>query len=392
VVQLCVRFHPAPGGVETHVLEVSKVLKKRGHEVRVFTSDLYKEVPFEKLGPSQEVEEVGGIPIHRFRAHTLAGEMHYILTPSMIKPVLRSGADVLHAHSYGYFHVNLATLAKKMTGVPFVFTTHFHPEWSMWGGDKRKMLRKVYDRMIGGNTLAAADIVVCVSTGEAELLKTLNLDEEKLRIVPNGVDMSNFTPMPDGKAFRKAFGIEEPFILYAGRLASNKGLDHLVRAFSRIHKEKGLEDLRLVLVGEDMDMRAGLEKLTDKEGLQDKVTFTGHIKDDDLFRSAYGACEVFALPSDYEAFGIVLLEAMCCQKPCVASRTGGVPDVIDEGRTGLMVDYGDVKGLARALTEVLSDRARAREMGKAGRKRVEERFTWESITTQLEKIYRNIIG
>lgn len=390
ILQLCVRFHPAPGGVETHVLEVSKVLKDRGHGVRVFTSDLYKEVPFEKLGSSPEIEVVDGVQVHRFRAHTLTGEMHYVLTPSMLKPVLRSGANVLHAHSYGYFHVNLAAFARKMTDMPFVFTTHFHPEWSMWGGDKRKLLRKVYDKMIGGNSLAAADVIICVSSGEAELLRTLDFDERKLKIVPNGVDISKFTPIPDGNAFRKAFSIEEPFILYAGRLASNKGLDHLVNAFSKIRGERGMDDLRLVLVGEDMDVRAGLERIAKKKGISDRVVFTGHIKDDAMFRSAYSACELFALPSDYEAFGIVLLEAMSCQKPCVASRVGGVPDVIDEGRTGLMVEYGDVDGLARAFTEILTDKPKARDMGVAGRKRVEDRFTWQRVVDKLERIYNDI--
>ena len=101
VLQLCVRFPPAPGGVETHVLQISRILKGRGHDVTVFTSDLYKEVPFTKMDPAEDsYQEVDGIPVHRFKAHSLGDEMHYVLAPSMLKPIMTSGAQVLHALEY----------------------------------------------------------------------------------------------------------------------------------------------------------------------------------------------------------------------------------------------------------------------------------------------------
>jgi glycosyltransferase involved in cell wall biosynthesis len=397
ILQLCLRFHPAPGGVETHVLEISKVLKAHGHDVEVYTTDLYKETPFKKLdGPTQSIEEVMGIKVRRFKAHTLGDEMHYVFTPSLLAPVLSSKADLIHAHSYGYFHVNLAAMARKMTGKPFVMTAHFHPQYSMWGGQKRKSLRAVYDKILGGSSLEIADRIIVHTRNELGLMSGMGVDEDKVRVIPAGVDLASYTPQPDGKAFREATDIKDPFILYAGRIAVNKGLDHLVQAFARVRRREvsnieGMEGLKLILIGEDHGLRASLEKVAKKEGVSDHVVFTGHIETDRIFRSAFGACELLALPSDYEAFGLVLVEAMACSKPCVATRVGGVPEVIDEDRTGLLVDFGDVQGLARALTEVLSDPKKAKEMGTAGRKRVEDKFTWETVTTQIEKVYREVL-
>jgi glycosyltransferase involved in cell wall biosynthesis len=397
VLQLCLRFHPAPGGVETHVLEISKVLKAHGHDVEVYTTDLYKETPFKKLdGPSQTTEEIMGIKVRRFKAHTLGDEMHYVFTPSLLAPVLSSKADLYHAHSYGYFHVNLAAMARKMTGKPFVMTAHFHPQYSMWGGQKRKSLRAVYDKILGGSSLETADRIIVHTRNELGLMSGMGVDEDKVRVIPAGVDIGSYTPAPDGKAFRDAPGIKDPFILYAGRIAVNKGLDHLVPAFARLRRREtpnieGMDGLKLILIGEDHGLKASLEKVAKKEGVFDHVIFTGHIESERIFRSAFGACELLALPSDYEAFGLVLVEAMACYKPCVATRVGGVPEVIDEDKTGLLVDFGDVQGLAQALTQVLSDPNKARQMGQAGRKRVEEKFTWETVTTQIEKVYREVL-
>jgi glycosyltransferase involved in cell wall biosynthesis len=397
VLQICLRFHPAPGGVETHVLEISRALKARGHDVQVYTTDLYKETPFKKLdGPELAEEEVMGVKVRRFKAHTLGDEMHYVFTPSLLGPILRSKADIHHAHSYGYFHVNLAAMARKMTGTPFIMTAHFHPQWSMWGGQRRKSLRRVYDKIMGGSSIEAADRIIVHTRNELKLMADFGVDEDKVRVIPAGVDLASFTPRPDGAAFREITGIKDPFILYAGRIAVNKGLDHLIRAFARMRRRElpkieGMEGLKLVLIGGDHGMRESLERVAEKEGVASRVIFTGHIESDRIFRSAYGACELLALPSDYEAFGLVLVEAMACGKPCVASRVGGVPEVVDEGRTGLLVDFGDVQGLARALTEVLADGTKAKAMGAAGRKRVEERFTWDIVTEQIERVYREVL-
>jgi glycosyltransferase involved in cell wall biosynthesis len=151
------------------------------------------------------------------------------------------------------------------------------------------------------------------------------------------------------------------------------------------------DDVKFVLVGQDEGMREGLLKKADSLGVSDALVFTGHITDDRLFRSAFASSDVFVLPSEYEAFGIVLLEAMMCEKPCIASAVGGTSEAVVHNETGLLVEYGNADELADVISGVLSDPQKAKEMGKKGKERVLRKFTWERIATEIEKVYEELV-
>ncbi len=384
---MCVRFPPAPGGAETHVHSISKELVKRGHDVTVFTSDLYTETPFVRLTDVPDTTD--GIRVKRFRAHTMGGEMHYVLVPSLLWRSIREKVDVVHAHSYGYFHVNAAFLMRRLRGVPFVFTPHFHPEWSMWGGSKRKMLRRIYDRWLGSCIFDSADRIIGVSKAEMSLMNGGRFAEGRTTIIPNGISPGDFDPPPDGRLFREHYGLGGKVVLFVGRLASNKGLDTLVDSIPGVIAEH--DDVKFVLVGQDEGMRESLLKRANSLGVSDALVFTGHITDDRLFRSAFASSDVFVLPSEYEAFGIVLLEAMMCEKPCIASAVGGTSEAVVQDETGLLVEYGNAGELAEMITGILSDPQKAKEMGKRGRERVLRKFTWERVAGEIEKVYEDLI-
>jgi len=387
ILQLCIRFPPGPGGAENHVYHISRELIERGHNLQVFTSDLYTEVPFVRIENAQP--SYNGIPVRRFRSYSLGGEMHYVFIPSMLGALLKEKPDIIHTHSYGYFQTTAGAFTKKLKNTPLVITLHFHPSWSMWGGNKRKNLRKFYDRIFGRSAIHAPDMIICHTENEKKLLSSFSLPDEKIRIIPAGVDFNRFETIPSPKIFRKAYGIQDRIVLYVGRLASNKGLAYLIDAMPKIISQ--FKDTSLVLIGEDEGQRKSLENRVKKLGIKDKVIFTGHIKSDEVLRSAYSACEVFVLPSEYEAFGIVLLEAMACEKPCVATSVGGVPEVIEDGETGLLVNYAKSDELASTIIALLNDEERRIKMGKAGRIRVKEKYTWPKIVNQLEEIYIEIL-
>ncbi len=384
---MCVRFPPAPGGAETHVHSISKELVKRGHDVTVFTSDLYTETPFVRLTDVPDTTD--GIRVKRFRAHTMGGEMHYVLVPSLLWRSIREKVDVVHAHSYGYFHVNAAFLMRRLRGVPFVFTPHFHPEWSMWGGSKRKMLRRIYDRWLGSCIFDSADRIIGVSKAEMSLMNGGRFAEGRTTIIPNGISPGDFDPPPDGRLFREHYGLGGKVVLFVGRLASNKGLDTLVDSIPGVIAEH--DDVKFVLVGQDEGMRESLLKRANSLGVSDALVFTGHITDDRLFRSAFASSDVFVLPSEYEAFGIVLLEAMMCEKPCIASAVGGTSEAVVQDETGLLVEYGNAGELAEMITGILSDPQKAKEMGRKGRERVLRKFTWGRVAGEIEKVYEHLI-
>lgn len=369
------------------MLATSKELKKRGHRVQVFTSDLYTETPFKHLDHPAQI--VDGVPVRRFRTHTLGGEMHYVLMPGMTSAVLKEKPDVIHAHSYGYFQTHVASLARKLRGIPFIYSTHFHPEWSMWGGRRRKMLRRFYDKFLAQSVLDSADAVIAQTRLEAEdIARRLNLSKEKTKIIPPGVDISRFDNLPDERLFRKEFDVEDRIVLFVGRLATNKGLDVLIGAAPKVMIE--YTDVKFVLAGDDQGMKAQLVEKAKWLGIEDKIIFTGHL-DERFLLSAYAACDLFVLPSEYEAFGLVLLEAMACSKPCIGTKTGGVPEVIVHGKTGILVEYGNKDILAERICQLLLDDHKRRIMGMDGRRRVEEHFTWERVVDELERVYEAVL-
>jgi glycosyltransferase involved in cell wall biosynthesis len=277
-------------------------------------------------------------------------------------------------------------------------TAHFHPLWSTWGGAKRKGLRRIYDSTLGKMSLNDIDIVISHTQNELKLMKSAGLDASgnRVRIVPAGIDFSRFASVPEGGPFRKAFSIPEniPLVLFSGRLAVNKGLMVLAEAAPAVLKQ--FPDTRFVIAGQDMGVREGMEKRLKELGVLDRFLFTGHIKDDALFLSAYGACDVFVLPSEYEAFGLVLLEAMASGKPCVATSVGGMPEVLGEPSPpkgmnqtgcGMLVDYQDRDQLAGAIGRLLGDRKLRQTMGAAGRERVQKEFNWDAVTARILEIY-----
>jgi glycosyltransferase involved in cell wall biosynthesis len=391
VLQLCTRFPPGTGGVETHVHAISTELRVRGHEVSVYTSDLLTETPFKRIDPGHEqYASVDGIPVRRFRARALSGDAQYSFMPAMVRAVLASKADIVHAHSYGFFQTHLAMAARHMGRTRFVFTPHFHPEWASGKTGTRRLLRRVYDKVIGGNTLTSADAVICVSRGEAEAIKGMGFDNKTIRIIPNGIPASLLDRKPDPAPFQKEYGAGHPLVLFVGRLAENKGLVGLVEAAATVLKK--VPEATFAIVGEDGGMKKAVEQRAKALGISGRILLTGRIDDEDVYRSAYAACDIFVLPSIFEAFGIVVLEAMAFGRPCVATKVGGVPDLISDGKTGLLVEPNDPGGLAKALLSLLEDPEKAKVMGANAKKTVGKDYTWPRIVNRLETVYCEVLA
>jgi glycosyltransferase involved in cell wall biosynthesis len=378
ILQGCVRYPPAPGGAETVVKAYSEGLAAKGHNVEVITTDLYTETPFvRKEMPS----EVSGIPVSRHSAFTISGEAHYVLAPGMIKSFLSKKADIIHTHSYGYFQNHAGWIREKLQSTPWVITPHFHPSWSMWGGSKRRTLRDFYDSIIGKSTMEAADLITCVSNHEKEVLvKEIGLNDDNIKIIYNGIHWDDWKKVPDKKIFRDKYPqISDKFVIFAGRLATNKGLTNLIEAMSLGDSNK----FDLVVMGADM----GLGKDLDALALSHKVKMhrLGHV-DDDVYRSALATAEVLVLPSEYEAFGIVLLEAAAANTPVIGTRVGGIPEAMSENNNGLIVDYDNSIELSKAIFSILEDSNMAKEMGDFGRG-FSENFAWINIIDLIESEY-----
>ena len=382
ILQGCVRYPPAPGGAETVVKAYSEGLRDLGHDVEVITTDLYTETPFVK---KEMPSEVNGINVTRHKAYTVSGEAHYVLAPGMVQSFLSKKADIIHTHSYGYFQNHAGWIRERFQSTPWVITPHFHPSWSMWGGAKRKTLREFYDTVIGKGTMESADLITCVSKHEKDMLVSeIGIDEDNIKIIYNGINWNDWQILPDKNIFRKQYpDISEKFVLFAGRLATNKGLSDLISAMDLVNQKA----VDLVITGADM----GLGKQLEKEALEKGVRMhrLGHI-DDETYRSVLAAAEILVLPSEYEAFGIVLLEAAAAETAVIGTNVGGIPEAMSPGNNGLIVEYNDVDNLSKSIATLLDDSKMCNEMGKAGRLWAKN-FSWDSILKELEQEYSSII-
>jgi glycosyltransferase involved in cell wall biosynthesis len=383
ILQGCVRYPPAPGGAETVVKAYSEGLSGKGHNVEVITTDLYTETPFVK---KQMPTEVSGISVSRHSAFTISGEAHYVLAPGMIKSFLSKKADVIHTHSYGYFQNHAGWIRERLQSTPWIITPHFHPSWSMWGGSKRRTLRDFYDSKIGKSTMEAADLITCVSNHEKEvLIKEIGLKDDNIKIIYNGIHWEDWKELPDKSIFRDKYPqISEKFVIFAGRLATNKGLTNLIEAMSL-----GDSDVfDLVIMGADMGLGKDLDALAISHNV--KMHRLGHV-DDVVYRSALAAAEVLVLPSEYEAFGIVLLEAAAAKTPVIGTRVGGIPEAMSENKNGLIVDYDNSLELSKAIFSILEDSNISKEMGDFGRE-FSSKFSWTNIIDLIEKEYELLLA
>jgi glycosyltransferase involved in cell wall biosynthesis len=380
LVHVTLRFD-APGGVETNVREVAKGLLAAGDDVRVFASDLYDEGRWERR--SGVPPTVDGVPVRRFPVRKRV--VPFLTMPMMgglIDALAAEPWDVIHAHSHRYGHVLQAAAVARRQRIPFVVSTHYHPADRSEGSRKRGLLR-CQDVAFGMSAYRVADALVVETEREAALIREF-APARGVRVIPPGVDLEAWnhpvgeTPPP---------GLPERFVLYAGRIAPNKGLPVLLRAFARLPKPGRPS---LVLMGQNWGERESLERLANELGVAAEVVWLGHVASLSEYRAVFRAAAVFVLPSEWEAFGLVLLEAMAARVPVVASAVGGVPEVLEDGRSGRLVPYGDVEALTRAIDEVLGDSAERNRLVTAGTVRVAS-LTWATAVERHRALYRELV-
>jgi glycosyltransferase involved in cell wall biosynthesis len=383
VAQVLLRYD-APGGVETHVRELSRELRRAGDEVRIYASDLWTEEGWVRRPEASR--SVDGIEVERFPAvrRAIPG-LTLPLLPGLVEALDRDHPEVIHAHSHRYGHVLQASWVARSRSIPFVVTTHYHPA-DPWEPAVKKGLLRMQDHFFGMTAYRQAGAVVAETRAEAAMLRDF-VPADRLRIVPPGIDLEAWSDLPTAESARASLALPPGYLLFAGRLAPNKGLLTGLEAWAALPSG---ERPPWVLVGQDWGMRGKLEERARALGVEKDLRILGNLPDATAYRSAFAGATALILPSEYEAFGLVLLEAMAARLPVVATAVGGVPEAVEDGRTALLVPPRDVAALSAALRTVLTDPAKARSLGDAGRARVEARFSWRQTAERLRSIYREI--
>lgn len=240
---------------------------------------------------------------------------------------------------------------------------------------------------------SSAAAVLANSHNTRRLLEGIGIPTEQIAVIHPGVDVGRFSPQVDGSALRRRYAPNgEVLLVTVARLQRRKGHDHAIAALAELRKHA--PGVRYLIVG-DGEERPRLEALAKEHGVSDLVSFTGAVPEADL-SAYYAAADVFLHPNrvheaDSEGFGIVFLEAQATGKPVVGGRTGGVPETMVEGETGLLVGGEDVAETAAVLRRLVEDGGLRRRLGEAGRRHVAEAFSWARAARAVEDVHRQVL-
>jgi glycosyltransferase involved in cell wall biosynthesis len=246
--------------------------------------------------------------------------------------------------------------------------------------------KRVYDLFWGRQLVKEAKRLVAVSAVEVDQYLEAGIPPEKIALIPNGLDLEEFSQLPPRGSFRAQFGIppESQMVLSLGRLHRIKGLDHLIAAFGTLRRD--LPNAVLMLAGPDDGDLARLRKIAAEAHLQEQVLFPGPLYGPNRL-AAFVDADLLAAPSEHEIFGLSPFEALMCGTPAVVTQDTGAGRLIREAGAGYLVPYGDDDALASAMLEALADRAEAERRVASGQAFVQKRLRWESIVGELEALY-----
>jgi len=363
--------------------EISKELVKRGHEVVVFTTDMYS--PFLRFKGKENPTWVSGIAVYRFE--NLLNELAWKNMPialgmaSALKNHIQD-FDVVHAHLWRCFQAPLTHHYARKYGVPYVLQIH----GSLPRIFGKQRLKWIYDVLFGYRLLRDAAKVIALSWMEAEQYKGIGVPEEKIEVVPNGIDLSEYTNLPPKGWFKKKFGIDEDekMVLYLGRIHKIKGIDILVKAFADVVGK--LECVKLVVVGPDDGFLGELESLIKALRIEKNVLLLGPLYGRDKLE-AYVDADVYVLPSRYETFPMSVLEAVACGTPIILTEKCGIAEYLKD-KVSLVVKPNPEE-LVKALLEMLQDEERQHIFRRNGRMIIRE-FDISEIISKLEEVYEGI--
>ena len=304
----------------------------------------------------------------------------------MVAKALSSNLRPHIIHSHDWLTAPASIVLKHLLKTPLIITMHA----TEYGRSRGSILTPMQRQIHYWEWRACYEswrVIVCSESMKHEVIKAFSLPADKLLILPNGVKLSELDSHTPLRGERDRYALPwEKIVLFAGRHVYDKGVDVLIEAARIILSRR--RDVKFVIAG-DGPMRFHLMWLASVYGLGEKILFTGRLSDEELYR-AYKLADVVVIPSRYEPFGIVALEAMASGKPVVASRVGGLSEVVVDGETGILVPPGDPEALAQAIETLLYDPVLAKKMGATGRRRVEALYRWDKVVRFLEKIYRRV--
>ena len=353
IAQVCPRYFPDIGGVETDVKEISERLVSKGHDVEVITTD-----PSGKLNKE---DMVNGVKVTRFKS--FAPGSAYYFAPQIYSYLKKHDYDVIHAHSYHALPALFAALSERKK--KFVFSPYYHR-----GGHTpfRNLLHKPY-KFLGKMIFSRADTVICISEYEKRLVESdFNVAEKTIKI-PNGLNLSEFKSLKRRKNENK-----EKMLLYVGRLEEYKGVQYIIQSLPE------LQDFKLRIVGKG-PYENELHNITEKLGVGDRIEWLKNLSREELL-DCYADADIFLMLSSHESYGITAAEALASGTPCVVAKGSALDEFVD-GIQCLGIDEPIKKEKVIKSVIKLKDMKQNNEFDKENL----TVFDWEYVTGKIENVY-----
>jgi N-acetyl-alpha-D-glucosaminyl L-malate synthase BshA len=366
------------GGGITVPYELAIKLAERGHEIHVFTTS---------FGRKSFAERQKNIFINRYSTSFKILNRNISLSMLLESSRIKCNLDLIHIHvGHSPMDVLAPLLYLKKNNTPMVVTSH--ADIGSYGGAPRKLIYSFYYNLLIDRILSHADIITSPSRAYA-CESILRKYKEKVVVIPNGINLNDFNLRYSKDECRRILNLHtmRKIILFVGGLEPRKAPDILIKAMAKV--VKSASDSELVIVGTG-SMEKVLKNLVRSLGISEHVRFTGFVKNNEKVLY-YRSADVFVLPSLYEIFGIVNLEAMACGVPIVASKVGGISEVIKSGVNGLLVPPRDVDALADAIMYLLENEVIRKRMGENA-KVIVKAYSWEKIAKMYEEIYRSVVS
>ena len=371
------------GGIARHCEGLAKAQVQQGHDVYLFTLD---------FPGSPSYEEMGGIKV--YRASTELGHPNFLTWVLLFNHFLsKKMADLIKLVDFDVMHVHdwLAAFSgitfKHYTKKPMVLTVHSTEVGRAQG------LHSPDSFSINGIewwAIYEADrVIVCSHSMKDEICNHFNLPEKKVDIIPNAIDSSKYQIPVDRGTIRQRYGVGwgEKLILCVGRLVPQKGVEYFIRAIPQIARSH--PEAKYIIVGEGWS-RDILEAEAKATGHANKIRFTGFVSDKEVI-NLMASADALIVPSIYEPFGIVALEGMATGVPVVASKVGGLAEVIEHEKTGLFVYPRNIDSIAWGIDKILSDPDHARWLTENAKDKLHKAYSWEAVAMKTVEVYKKVV-
>src|SRR5215207_9091225 len=385
VLRLCSVFEPPPsalvgrgvkfdplGGMQNHTAELTRALDRRGIVQTVLTTRPPTAPYFQRLGDHSRVIRVG-LPLRCVR-------QLYAPQAAIIAPILALRADVVHVHlGEDLAIIPVGAAAARLHRLPLVLTVHTSLHHTLAVSDLRSAVLKTLGSPIERWGEHFAEAVLVITPRLHRLLLSEGVEEDRIHVIPPGVNPSLF----EGPFEDPFSGVGKPRVVFVGRLAPQKGVRALVAAAGLLKDPRA----QVLLVGDGPE-RLALEREAERLGVGGRLHFVGFLAHDRL-PAVMSHADLLVLPSLYEELGTVLLEAIQVGLPIVASKTGGIPDVIKDGVNGLLVPPSEPEALAHAINRLLADRKLARRLSEGAQARAKD-YDWEVLAERVLRVYQDV--